>query len=346
MSRQTRISIALAVYNGERFIREQLDSFVRQTRLPHELVVSDNASNDRSVEIVREFATRAPFPVRLYLNPENVGVGKNFEQAISECSGDVIFLADCDDVWYPEKLFLMEDVLDRFPRAGIVACDADLVDESLRSMGITLWKARGFALRRRIQKRLAEGKVLNHWAFVNGNCMAFRAKLKPLVLPIPDGGSFVQYGHDSFITWSITYSGAGGVVFVPRPLMAYRQHANQMCGVSSRTFCSRFVDRLRSWNQSPRAMLVPLIERLEQAIALAHSHDSCQRAAAVSHWRARSTMPPRRTVRIPIVARELLTLRYHRFSNGLLTAAKDLFRAHETSTENSNWCRSHFNSHL
>jgi hypothetical protein len=192
-------------------------------------------------------------------------------------------------------------------------------------MGITLWKARGFALRRRIQKKLAEGKVLNNWAFINGNCMAFRAKFKPLVLPIPDGGSFHQYGHDSFIARSITYSGAGGVVFVPRPLMAYRQHANQMCGVSSRTVFNRLVERLRSSNQSPRVMLVSLIERLEQATALAHSHDASQRAAAVNHWRARTALPPQRAGRIPIVARELLTLRYHRFSSGLLTAAKDLF---------------------
>lgn len=63
----------MAVYNGERFIREQLDSFVRQTRLPDELVVSDNASTDRTVEIVREFAARAPFPVRLFINDSKEG---------------------------------------------------------------------------------------------------------------------------------------------------------------------------------------------------------------------------------------------------------------------------------
>ena len=60
MSATSRISIAMAVYNGERFLREQLDSFIRQTRLPDELVVSDNASTDRTVEIVREFVVAAP----------------------------------------------------------------------------------------------------------------------------------------------------------------------------------------------------------------------------------------------------------------------------------------------
>lgn len=87
----------MAVYNGERFIREQLDSFLRQTRRPHELVVSDNASSDRTVEIVREFAGRSPFPVRLFINERNIGVTKNFERAIREPSGDIIFLSDCDD---------------------------------------------------------------------------------------------------------------------------------------------------------------------------------------------------------------------------------------------------------
>ena len=74
----------MAVYNGERFIGEQFESFVRQTRLPDELVVSDNASTDRTVEIVRDFAARAPFPVWLFINDSNIGVTKNFERVLTE----------------------------------------------------------------------------------------------------------------------------------------------------------------------------------------------------------------------------------------------------------------------
>jgi len=107
VSTGSKISIAMAVYNGDRFIGEQLESFVRQTRLPDELVVSDNASTDRTVEIVRDFARRAPFKVRLVINDRNLGAAKNFERAITECTGDVIFLSDCDDVWYLNKVSVM-----------------------------------------------------------------------------------------------------------------------------------------------------------------------------------------------------------------------------------------------
>src|ERR1022692_1712085 len=96
LSAISHISLAMAVYNGERFIGEQLESLARQERLPDELVISDDGSSDRTVEIVRDFAARVPFPVRLLIHDQNVGCTKNYERAIRECSGEVIFLCDCD----------------------------------------------------------------------------------------------------------------------------------------------------------------------------------------------------------------------------------------------------------
>jgi glycosyltransferase involved in cell wall biosynthesis len=127
-----KLSIAMAVYNGEHFIQEQLDSYARQSRLPDELVVSDNASVDSTVDIVRDFAERAPFRVGLFVNERNLGVSKNFENAIDKCTGDIIFLSDCDDVWYPDKLKVMEKAFLRWPTAAVATCNADLVDEFLR----------------------------------------------------------------------------------------------------------------------------------------------------------------------------------------------------------------------
>ena len=161
MSSGSKISIAMAVYNGDRFIGEQLESFVRQTRLPDELVVSDNASTDRTVEIVRDFARRAPFKVRLLINDRNLGAAKNFERAITECTGDVIFLSDCDDVWYPNKVSVMEQALAESPRAGVAVCDADLVDENLEPLGGRLWPALGFRYRSRDHQRLIAGSTFN-----------------------------------------------------------------------------------------------------------------------------------------------------------------------------------------
>src|SRR5690349_6024675 len=122
------LSIALASYNGGRYIREQLDSIARQTRLPDELVISDDASTDSTPEIIEEFARSAPFPVHFLKNSERLGAIGNFEAAIRACKGTIIFLCDQDDVWYPEKVALMEECFIDHPEAGAVFSDGDVVD--------------------------------------------------------------------------------------------------------------------------------------------------------------------------------------------------------------------------
>jgi glycosyltransferase involved in cell wall biosynthesis len=98
------VSIAMASYNGAQFIREQLESFRTQARLPDELVVCDDGSSDGTAEIVEQFGETAPFAVRVERNPERLGYTKNFERAVSLCTGDIICLSDQDDSWFPHKL--------------------------------------------------------------------------------------------------------------------------------------------------------------------------------------------------------------------------------------------------
>jgi len=94
----------MATYNGAGFIKEQLDSFARQTLLPSELVVCDDGSTDGTREILRQFAAEAPFQVRIYRNPERLGYRDNFLHALELCKGDLVAFSDQDDVWLPEKL--------------------------------------------------------------------------------------------------------------------------------------------------------------------------------------------------------------------------------------------------
>lgn len=103
MSKLT-ISVAMATYNGARFIKEQLDSFARQTLLPAELVACDDGSTDGTFEILSQFAKEAPFPVRVYRNEARLGYRDNFLHALELCSGDLVAFSDQDDIWLPEKL--------------------------------------------------------------------------------------------------------------------------------------------------------------------------------------------------------------------------------------------------
>lgn len=314
----------MAVYNGERLIREQLDSFLRQVRLPDELVISDNASSDSTRQIVRDFALSASFPVRLLVNEYNVGIGRNFDRAISECSGDIIFLSDCDDVWYPDKIQSMTAALSASPRSALAVCDALLVDEKLRPLGCSLWQSWGFAPGAKQIIRLANGKVFSPLVPWFGACMAFRASLKPLILPIPPDQRFQRCGHDSFIARTIICSGAGGTALVARQLQAYRQHSAQATGVGKVTWAQRLVSRLNGRAQRPTHVLAPVMTRLAEWSGQQNGTNSPMLAEALHHFHARCEMPANKLFRVPTIARELASRRYHKFSGGLGVAIKDL----------------------
>ena len=167
-----RISIAMATYNGASFLNEQLESFARQTRLPDELIVTDDSSTDETLELLHAFARTAPFPVRVHRNPENLGFTRNFETALSLCTGDIIFLSDQDDVWLPQKIATVAGYFERDPSAQVIVNDALLVDARLHGSGHT-----------QRQNIVRAGQSLK--SFFTGCCSAHRRSWHELALPIP-----------------------------------------------------------------------------------------------------------------------------------------------------------------
>jgi glycosyltransferase involved in cell wall biosynthesis len=109
---RTVISIAMATYNGERFLEEQLSSLNAQDRLPNELVVCDDGSTDQTSEILAQFAKRASFPVRLFNNGQQLGWRANFLKAASLCTSEYIAFCDQDDIWLREKLSVVSRYLE------------------------------------------------------------------------------------------------------------------------------------------------------------------------------------------------------------------------------------------
>src|SRR3954447_24654813 len=131
-SHQMRISVAMATWNGERFIAQQLQSIAEQTRPPDELVISDDGSSDDTVEVARRFARRAAFDVVIMPNEERIGYSDNFFRAMKACTGDLIALCDQDDVWHPDKLARCERPLQLDPSVSLVAHSGRVVDDGLR----------------------------------------------------------------------------------------------------------------------------------------------------------------------------------------------------------------------
>ncbi len=174
-----RISIAMTTYNGAKYLRTQLDSFRNQERLPDELVICDDGSTDDTVTILQDFQQTAPFTVIVEGNAINLGFTKNFEKSVSLCTGDIVFLSDQDDVWYPDKIKQVEKLFIDNPSIALIIHDGDIVDGNLVSNNVTLLQ----------QVKNGYG---NDDVVVTGCLTAIRGLFLQYVLPIPTG----IIGHD------------------------------------------------------------------------------------------------------------------------------------------------------
>jgi glycosyltransferase involved in cell wall biosynthesis len=317
--------VALCTFNGAPFLEAQLESYLSQTRLPDELVACDDVSSDDSVSILRDFARRAPFPVRIEVNDVNLGSSKNFENAIRLCTGDLIATSDQDDVWLPEKLTLTEAAFACDPRVGLVFSDADVVDESLRPRGYRLWDAIHFAPASRLRVRRGFGfdVLLRQW-LVTGATMAFRAEYRSAVLPIPE-----CWIHDGWIAFLV--GALARVTMVERPAVLYRQHASQQIGAARLTLRQTYElarkvgpayfkldrDRFQLASERLRGLVgeevdARILEQVDRKIA----HLARRLAIAES---------PSRAQRILMSLDELLHGRYARYSPAWSHAVKDMF---------------------
>lgn len=217
-----RVSIVLATFQGERFIREQLESLRRQWRQPDEIVVVDDGSTDRTLDHVRDFAEAAPFRVVVMDRPEHRGTNATFGEAIALATGDIIVTCDQDDRWYPDKISILVEALESQPDAYIAFSDAGLIDANGHSIGASRWHVAGFSpIEQSAMSRDPLGQMLAR-RVMSGCTAAFRRELVPAVLPIPlplhPSLNEIMYDH-----WiSLVAAAAGPVVLVPRQLVDYQ----------------------------------------------------------------------------------------------------------------------------
>ena len=204
-----KISIAMATYNGARYITEQLQSFVDQSRQPDEVIITDDCSTDETELIAHKFAETAPFEVVFSKNEKNLGYCGNFNAALMKSTGDLVFLSDQDDVWFPEKIEHMVSVAERNPKALVVMNDAALTDGDLNEVGLT-----------KVGQIRSAGMSLD--SFVMGCCCAVRRELLDFCMPIPHG----MKGHDNWLVEIATSLNAK--VVDTRVLQYYRRHESNV----------------------------------------------------------------------------------------------------------------------
>jgi hypothetical protein len=314
----------MCTYNGAEFLPAQLESIAAQSRQPDEIVICDDASTDETRVLLQQFLNNPRFLMNV--NENNLGTLKNFEQAISLCTGDIIVLSDQDDVWRQNKLEVIEAVFERNGRTGLVFSDAEIVDEKLNPLNRHMWDEVGFDAHKR--KLIAHGRALDvlvtGW-IVTGATMAFRSEYRNLSLPIPTD---IRMIHDGWI--ALTVAAVADVVMLDEPLIKYRQHEGQQIGAPTPPPKAPKPSTLESLKRSnPITDLHRILETLEQRLLDHKDEYDCRKALAFAanysrHLDARANLPTRRLNRVPTILRELLTWRYHEYANGFKSAAKDL----------------------
>jgi glycosyltransferase involved in cell wall biosynthesis len=330
-----KISIALAVYNGTNFLDQQLASFLKQTRLPDELVVVDDCSTDATVELLEDFAKTSPFPVKIFRNESNSGSTYSFERAINECSGDLIFLSDHDDIWTERKVEIMSEFTEA-EAAGLVFCDAILIDENGNLVGRKLFQE---DVKKKIQGAIEEGRLfqlLLQRNYIGGATSCFRRQLIPWVAPFPIN---THLYHDGWI--GLVASATGKVLFLDMPLNYYRQHSSQQAGAPGRKLSAPRIERQKIVRdallnlQKRKQGLVSLVSRLESI----HSDSSLNLSRPLryvedeisktlrdkfEHFSRRDFRSRRLLQRLPVVIKECISGRYVKYSNGLRSVFRDL----------------------
>lgn len=201
-----KFSVAMATYNGEKYIIEQLNSIGNQSQLPDELVVCDDNSNDKTVELIEEFSKTVSFQIVLFRNKENIGFVGAFNRALEECSGDLVFLCDQDDFWFPNKIDHISKLAISNPQMNLFLNNAELTDGHLVPSGYNTFAQ-------------MESAGLNKNDLVLGCCMAVRKNFLAYFLPIPIRFSAHDIWLDEF---SVIMNSK---LLVPEILQYYRRHA-------------------------------------------------------------------------------------------------------------------------
>jgi len=315
------ISVVLCTYNGAHYLEKQLGSLSSQTRLPSELIICDDGSSDRTIEILKAFQAKAPFPVQIRVNPVRLGVTKNFEQAISLCSRELIALCDQDDCWLPEKLELVDEYFQQFPEVGAVFSDGIVVGADLIPLGYTLWQHVGFTVAEQLmmEKKAGMEVLLKHVA-VTGATLVIKATLRLRVLPIPQ-----EWMHDAWI--ALIASASEILRGMPAPLIQYRHHGANVVGAPRRSLLERLRETFRIdrefyyGSEIVRYRLAR--DRLESLSGLIREDALALVDEKLRHLEARAQLSDSRIGRIGPILKEFSASGYRRNSFGWQVAVKD-----------------------
>lgn len=226
-----QLSVALCTYNGSKYVQKQLDSILSQELTVDEIVICDDGSDDGTLSIVYSIANNHPnIQWIIERNIQSLGVTKNFEKALSLCTGDIIFLSDQDDVWKPYKTKVIVDYLKKHPEVDLVFSDAELIDENGHlKTDKTLFDACGLNQLREQWDLGMQFEIENVIQRLLGATFGMRRSFVKQCLPFD---SDLNNYHDGLLAMNSVVQSCNGMI--DKCLIEYRIHNNNVVGLGGK----------------------------------------------------------------------------------------------------------------
>jgi glycosyltransferase involved in cell wall biosynthesis len=218
-----KISVVLSSFNGKKYIKKQLESILFQTRMPDEIIFVDDFSTDNTFQLIKNTIPKLHCKCSLIANKKNIGYVRSYAKGIQAAKFEIIVLCDQDDYWLPNKIQVIENFFLKNKNINVLISDSYLSDDSLQIFSSSL-----------IRNINIFGNNSNN--YVHGMATAFRASLKPLILPF----SFEEIGHDFWIHLVGRRLKCRSVI--TEKLQIYRRHKNTVTNFKSDMNIWRFIE--------------------------------------------------------------------------------------------------------
>ncbi|MCI9080394.1 MAG: glycosyltransferase family 2 protein [Lachnospiraceae bacterium] len=235
------ITILMAVYNGERYLKEQLESIRMQDYSEWRLVVRDDCSSDKSVQILNDFASSVANEVIVYINEPACGSAKgNFARLLNDAGdSEYIMFSDQDDVWKMDKLSTCMDKMHQLEEkygSGIpllVHSDVEVVNENMEMISPSMFDYSGIRREATLEQLLLQNNV-------TGCTMLFNKALCSGIAPFAGNPNVIMHDYFAALYAKIF----GRTAFINKPLVSYRQHGSNSVGAKASTSPSYLFKRL------------------------------------------------------------------------------------------------------
>lgn len=232
-----KVDILLATYNGEKYLKEQIDSILKQTYSDFRLIISDDASKDGTREILEEYE-KLDKRIEVYYHKKNVGSTKNFEFLLSKVKAPYYMLSDQDDIWFMNKV---EKSLKKIEESGcdLVFGDLEVVDDKLNTVNDSFAKMKNL-YNKIMNDHNYEALFLNN--YVTGCTIISKKECLDKILPFPKNTKYLI--HDYWI--ALVISQTGRIAYMDEPLLKYRQHSGNQVGVKTESEKKQSINEIRN----------------------------------------------------------------------------------------------------